>query len=141
MASALHEDLHRAIEVRTGSERSFGLVITLALVVYAGWPVLSGYRPRFWILAPAAVLLAITVLRPSVLRPLNRAWMRLGLLLGAVMNPILLGLFYFGVLVPFGSMFRLSGRDELRLHKSDRETFWVSRQPPGPPPESMSNLF
>jgi hypothetical protein len=79
---------------------------------------------------------------PARLAPLNRAWTGLGLLLFKVVNPLVLGLIYLTTVVPIGLVMRLLGRDLLSL-KFDREaqSYWVVRDPPGPPPETMIHQF
>jgi len=37
---------------------------------------------------------------------------------------------------------RLTGKDPLRLKlDSGADSYWISRKPPGPPPDSMTNQF
>jgi hypothetical protein len=50
-------------------------------------------------------------------------------------------LFVLGV-IPFGLGARLMGKDLLRL-KLDKsaKSYWIVRQPPGPPPETMRNQY
>lgn len=70
------------------------------------------------------------------------AWNMLGQLLGRIMNPIVYGVLFFLIVTPAGLISRLRGRDPLRLKLApEAETYWIIRQPPGPPPESMSKQF
>jgi hypothetical protein len=77
-----------------------------------------------------------------LLRPLNRLWTGVGLVLGRVVNPIVTALLFFIFFVPAGAVLRLLGKDPLRL-KPAREaaTYWIERQPPGPLAESMTKQF
>ena len=78
---------------------------------------------------------------PSVLHPLNRLWMKLGLLLHRVVNPIVMGLLFYGTILPTGLIMRLRGRDLLRLKREPAaDTYWIARTP-GPAPESMRDQF
>jgi hypothetical protein len=74
--------------------------------------------------------------------PLNRAWTRLGLLLGAIVAPIVMGVIYFGLITPMALLARLLGKDFLRL-KGDPEaaTYWLPRQDPRPSPERLRDQF
>ena len=76
------------------------------------------------------------------LGPLNRLWLKFGLLLYKVMNPLILGLLFFVTIMPIGLVMRAFGKDFLRL-KLDRnaKSYWIDRSPPGPPPQSMKNQF
>ena len=67
----------------------------------------------------------------GALAPINRAWFRLGGLMAAIVNPIVLGFIFFGLLTPVALVGRLCGRDELGLKRRARDSYWIGR-PPGP---------
>jgi hypothetical protein len=75
-----------------------------------------------------------------VLAPLKALWLRFGALLHIVVSPVLLGLFFFTAVVPIGLGLRLFGKDPLRL-KRGAATYWIERQPPGPSPGTMTELY
>lgn len=137
-----HEDLSREQLVEGSSDRAFGIVFTVVFLLIAGWPLLFGEGLRWWAAAVAAGFGLITMVQPALLAGLNRQWMKLGILLGKVVSPIALGILFYAVITPIGFALRLSGKDPLRL-KFDRaaESYWINRQPPGPPPDSMTNQF
>lgn len=83
----------------------------------------------------------ISILSPQILGPLNKVWFYLGQFLGKIVSPIVLGIIFFGILTPVGLVTRLFGRDELRLKRSKKDTYWVDRSPPGPQAESFKNQF
>ncbi|HEU0159569.1 MAG TPA: SxtJ family membrane protein [Hyphomicrobiaceae bacterium] len=133
-------EAHTAIAI--GSERSFGLVLAAALTMVAAWPLLTGQDPRWTALALAAGFLVTARVNPPLLRPLNQLWFKFGLLLSRLTTPIVMGLLFFAVVVPTGIVMRLSRKDLLSL-KFDpaAPTYWVKRDPVGPPPDSMLNQF
>jgi len=138
----LHEDLTREDAVRGSSDRSFGLVFAAVAVAVAG---LSAWRGGWvwpYALAAAAAFGGLALVAPRALAPLNKAWLRFGLLLHRIVNPLVMGLMFFLVIAPMGLVMRLGGKDFLRL-RFDRaaRTYWISRQPPGPAPETMRNQF
>ena len=137
-----HEDLTRVERVEESSNRSFGLVFAVVFLMIAARPILDGRALRWWAVVIAATFALLAVLYPSVLTLPNRWWTKFGLLLGKVVSPIALGLLFFGVITPLGAVMRLTGKDPLRL-QLDRKTdsYWILRDPPGPPPESMTNQF
>jgi Saxitoxin biosynthesis operon protein SxtJ len=124
------------------SNRSFGWTfsgIFLAVGVYGLW---RGGAVLSWLLVAAVVMAAVTVTREAWLTPLNRAWMRLGELLGRVVNPLVLGLIFFGVFTPVGLVMRIWGRDAMaRRFKPDLKSYWLERDPPGPADDSYRNMF
>ena len=128
--------------VKPGSERAFGLVFACAFLLLALWPLLEGASPRHWAMTVAAVFALLAWLAPRVLAPLNLLWFRFGELLHRIVSPIALGVIFFGVITPYALVMRLFGRDELRLRKrSARPSYWVRREPPGPPPDSFGDQY
>ena len=138
----MHENLDREEEIGVSSDRSFGIVFTLLFLAVGIWMVLRG-QPNGWLfLASAVLFFVVAMARPSVLGPLNRAWMKFGLLLGRVANPIILGIVFFLVITPMAVVRRLLGKDSLHLEsKSGLESYWIDRNPPDPKPGSMTKQF
>ena len=84
----------------------------------------SGDRRRFCRSGPASL---------QDLRPLNRLWLRFGLLLAAVVSPIVLALLFYLTIAPIGFMMRLAGKDPMRSRRDPNATsYWIRREPPGP---------
>jgi Saxitoxin biosynthesis operon protein SxtJ len=125
------------------SNRTFGLLFigVFALLgfysLWKGW-VVNATQVFF---ALSALLAAITLFAPVFLTPLNKAWYQLGLLLGKVVSPIVLGILFFIVITPVAICMRLAGRDALKLRKQDVSSHWIDRKPPGPEPESFKEQF
>ena len=145
------KDIHERMasgEVRSGgSNRTFGIVFTVASLALAGWLLLgdvsiAGMPAAIFGVAAAAFFLVAALLRPGLLSPLNRAWTALGHVLHKITNPILLAIVFFGVIMPIGLAMRLAGKDSLGL-RADRtaQTYWRERHPPGPSPDSMTQQF
>lgn len=137
-----HEDYSSHAEVQPGSDRVFGIVVGGIFCLFGLLPLRQGNSPRLWILIPGAVLVLVGVLRPISLHSLNVLWMRLGLLLGRVVNPVITGILFFVVITPLALLMRLAGKDPLRLRREpEAPTYWIDRSPPGPDGRSMKNQF
>lgn len=96
-------------------------------MLVAGYQAWRGADAAAWWLLPAALsgVLAMSWTRP--LAPLNRLWMRVGLLLNTVANPLLLGLIYFAAIVPMAILLRLLRKDLLRLRLDpSAATYWIA---------------
>ena len=74
--------------------------------------------------------LVATLVNPDVLLPLNRLWMRFGLLLGMIISPVVMGIIFFGLFTPMSLTMRLFRRDELRLRFKNKKTHWILRDFP-----------
>jgi hypothetical protein len=145
MAGGVHESFEDHGEVDGPSDRSFGLtvggiLVAIGLVRYFAFG--AGLTSTLAISIPGLLLVLSGLAAPGLLGPLNRLWMRLGLLLASIVNPIILFLMYALIFVPVGLAMRLFGRDALRF-KPDREaaSYWIVRDPPGPEPQTMNNQF
>jgi hypothetical protein len=58
-----------------------------------------------------------------------------------IVNPVVMGLLFYGTILPTGLVMRLRGRDLLRLKRDpNAETYWIARAP-GPRPETMRDQF
>ena len=138
----LHETLHRHDAVKGPSDKRFGLtfaaVFTL-IALLALWR--SAPHAPYW-LAAAALCAALALLRPAALAIPNRAWLKLGLALHALVSPLIMGLMFFLVFTPLALLIRLRGKDLLRLRRDpEAPSYWIPRQPPGPAPDTLKQQF
>ena len=137
-----HEELTRKHTVRGSSDRAFGLVFAAFFALVGVSPLWKHHPVRPWALIVGGVCLAVALLRPIWLHRLNQGWIKLGLFLGRVVNPIVMGALFFVVVAPTALIFRLLGKDPLRLSlDAGARSYWIERHPPGPSPETMSNQF
>ena len=136
-----HENL-RQEEVVGGSDRGFGLVFAGVFAIIGAVKLWHGHAGGGIWCAAALVFLILAIVRPMLLAPLNRLWLKLGLLLYKVVNPIVMALIFSLAILPTGLLMRLFRKDPLRL-KCDPQarTFWIERRPPGPAPDTMRNQF
>ena len=130
-------------DLKLPSELSFGLLFSV-IFASAGAYVLYKSSPPVLAAAffvAAAIFLTITVLSPVRLRPLNRAWLKFGIFIGKIVSPIVLGVIFFFVITPYAVVMRLAGRDALKLHKQNVNSYWVDRKPTALDPQSFKNQF
>ena len=125
------------------SDRSFGFTFVVVFLLGTAWAAWTRHVPVAIVLAVlCGVTLAVTLANAKLLHPLNRAWMKVGAAIHAVVNPIVLGGIFFLVIAPVGIVMRLAGRDALRRRlEPDARTYWIERAPPGPAPDSLPNQF
>ena len=84
---------HQSIQM--GSNRSFGIVFFIFFLIIALWPLLNNNEIRLWSLIISLIFLILGILNSKLLSPLNKLWMRFGLLLGRIVSPIIMGIIYF----------------------------------------------
>jgi hypothetical protein len=141
-AQSTHEAFERDEQIVAGSDRSFGFVMA---GVFALLSLLNAWhvgRVWPWTGGLAALFLAAALFRPAVLYPLNRIWLKFGLFLHRIVNPLIMALLFYGTVLPTGLTLRAMGKDLLRLKREpDASSYWIVRAPPGPSPETMRDQF
>lgn len=136
------ENLDRNEAVQASSERSFGIVFTVVFSLIALYPLIHGGPLRLWAMAVAAAFMAVALIRPQLLAPLNKLWFRFGMLLHRIVSPVAMGIIFFGAIMPMGLAMRALGKRPLRLDLDpDAKSYWIPREPPGPEAKSMSDPF
>ena len=80
-----------------------------------------------------------SLVAPTHLGGVQRAWMAFGLALSKITSPIFMSIVYIGVITPIGILRRNIGRDPLVPVSGPDRSVWVERQPN--PPKKMERLF
>lgn len=115
--------------VKAGSNRGLGIVFAAVFAIIGLYPLLGGGGIRIWALVIAALFLAVAFLAPGLLAVPNRLWTKFGLLLGAIVAPIVMMLVFFAAVTPIGLFMRAMGRDLLRQKRDpDTQTYWIKRE-------------
>jgi len=110
--------------------------------IVGAWPMFGGSEPFWWSVAVAGVFAFAALVRPAALAPLNRLWTAFGLLLHRITNPLFLGVIFFLAILPTALILRALGKDLLRIRlDKSAPTYWIKREPPGPPPATMTRQF
>ena len=108
--------------------RNFGIVFFIVFLIIGLWPLIYSTNVRLWSLIIAVIFLALAFLRPNLLTPLNKIWIKLGQILGKYISPIFLSIIYFIVLTPIGILLKIFKKDILDL-KIDKkiDSYWKTR--------------
>jgi hypothetical protein len=139
-----HEDLQERGDVKLPSERSFGITFAVVFTLFALWLYWRKGLPleALLVLAAAVIFAILAYQSPLALRPLNRVWMKFGLLLHKIINPLVMGLLFFVVFTPTAIIMRLLRKDLLRLKKEPGvASYWIPRSVETDPPSNMKNQY
>jgi len=121
----------RFYEIELPSNRKFGLFFTFLFATTAAYFYYSTNLSLAYVfIVAASIFLLVTLIKSDALLPLNKLWMRFGLLLGMLVSPIVLGIIFFGMFTPIAILMRWSGRDELRLKFNQKASHWITRSEP-----------
>lgn len=136
-----HEEI-RHLPVQSSTNRSFGIVMAIFFSIVGLIPLRHGLDPRWPLVVLAVLFFLLAIVAPKTLKYLNFLWTQLGLALGFVMTPIVMGVMFYGVFTPIGFLMRLAGKDPLRLKfEPNAKTYWIDRSPPGPEPATLKRQF
>lgn len=110
------------------SNKKFGYFFSFIFLILASYFLYSSNKIiGYLLIITALIFFVITIIKPSLLLPLNKMWMYLGFILGKIISPIVLGIIFFGLFTPYGIAMRMMGRDELYLKKTKKQSHWIHR--------------
>ena len=109
--------------------REFGLTVGFVFGLIGCFLLWRGKEHYFYFLILAVVLLICGLLIPQILKPVQKVWMAIALLIGWVMTRVILSVLFYLVITPLGILARLLGKDALDL-KFDRNahSYWILRK-------------
>ena len=116
-------------EVKLPSNRKFGFFFAAILLLASSYLYYVDNKVMVYIFGViCGIFLIVTIINADALLPLNKLWMKFGILLGKIVSPIIMGIIFFGIFTPIAILMRLSGRDELRLRFKKKKTHWINRK-------------
>jgi len=122
--------------------RNFGFTVGIAMLVLGAllfWKEKSSW-PYFSVVGGLFVLLG--ALAPSLLRSIERVWMKVALIMGWVMTRVILGILFVLIFSPAGLIIRLLGKDPMRLRiDRDKSSYWQKRDSASSVPERLERMF
>jgi len=117
-------------DIKSGKKelREFGLTMGVILVILGGVALWRG-RPTYpYLFGCGALFAAAGLALPAALKPLQKAWMAFGIMLGFVMSRVVLAILFYAVITPIGLATKIFGMDVLdqRIDKK-ANTYWKDR--------------
>ena len=124
--------------IKISSNKSFGIVFFVFFLIVSFYPILNESEMRLWALVISIIFLVLGLLNSNILTPLNKVWFKIGILLGKIVSPIVMGVIFFIVVTPISLIMRLLGKDVLNIKKNKKETYWIQKTGPK---SKMKNQF
>ena len=110
------------------SNRSFGLLFFIVFIAVGLWPIIKGEEANIYLILISLFFLIFGLINSKILSPFNKAWIKLGEILGLIIAPIIMALVYFIILTPISLMLRMFGKDLLGLKfMKKQDTYWIKR--------------
>ena len=126
-------------KIKMSSNRNFGLVFFIVFLILGLWPIKNEEEIRIWLVIISLIFLILGMVKSKLLTPLNHLWFKFGIILGAIVAPIVMGVVFFLVVTPIGIVMKLIGKDLLnKKHNKKKETYWIKRKTS---PGSMKRQF
>ena len=118
-------------KIKMGSNRSFGIVFAVVFLIIALWPLKNGYSILITPLTISLIFLFLGLINSKFLNPLNKLWFKFGLVLGAIIAPIVMCIIYFLVVTPIGLIMKIIGKDLLNTkYDKTKKSYWMQRKTP-----------
>ncbi len=113
--------------IKLPSNKNFGIVFFIFFLLVSIFPLLKNDKIIIWALIVSIIFLILGLLNSSFLTPLNKIWFKIGILLGNIISPIIMGGIFFCVMTPISLIMKLLGKDLLNLKKNKKESYWIKK--------------
>lgn len=111
------------------NNRSFGILFFIVFLLIGLYPILNEGKPNIYFLLLSLPFIILGLLNSKFLTPLNKAWLKLGEILGMIIAPIIMAIVYFAILTPISLLVRILGKDLLGIKFNKKlETYWINRK-------------
>ena len=114
-------------KIKLGSNRSFGIVFFIVFLIISIYPLLNDNSIRLWSLVIGIIFLILGLVESKILTPLNIIWMKLGMYLGIIVSPIVMGIVFFLVVTPISFIMKILRKDLLNLKMNKERTYWIEK--------------
>jgi hypothetical protein len=126
-------------KIKISSNRSFGLTFFVVFLIIGTWPILNNEELRIWSIIISFVFFILGLINSKLLLPLNKLWFKFGIMLGAIIAPIIMGIVFFVVVMPTGIIMKLLGKDLLGMkYNKSKKSYWTIEKKVN---NSMKNQF
>ena len=125
-------------KIKLPTNRNFGIVFFVVFLIIAFWPLLNHNEIRYWSLIISLVFFVLGAINSQLLTPLNKIWLKIGILLGNIISPIVLALIFFFVVTPTSIILKIMGKDILNLKNKNVKSYWIKKNSDK---SSMKNQF
>ena len=120
--------MKRNSNIKISSNRNFGLVFFIVFLIVSIWPLTYDEPVRIWSAIISSVFLILGLMNSKLLTPLNKLWFKFGMILGAIVSPVVMGVVFFLVVTPIGLIMKIMGKDLLnKKYDKKKRTYWIKR--------------
>lgn len=111
-----------------GANRSFGILFFIVFLIIGIYPLINDNPIRLWSLLVSTVFLILGLSNSRILTPFNIIWIKLGIYLGIIISPIVMGFVFFLVVTPISLIMKLLRKDLLKLKINKKKSYWLEKE-------------
>ena len=117
-------------KIKMGSNKSFGIVFFIVFFIIAFWSFRGDFsQVKVLPIIFSLIFLILGLKNSNLLTPLNKIWFKFGMLLGAIVSPIVMAAIFFLVVTPIGLIMQLLGKDLLKKkYEKNKKSYWIERE-------------
>jgi len=132
-------------KIKSGKKelRQFGLTIAVASGLLGGLLLFRERSGYFYFFAASVGFLLLGLAAPILLKPIQKAWMSVAVLIGWVMTRVILIILFYLVITPLGLLAKLFGKRflDIGFKNNDQDSYWVTRPVRDSEQKSLENQF
>ena len=120
--------MNKFFKNKNKSNKSFGIIFFIVFLIIGLWPLINGEDVRIWSILVSLPFLILGILNSRILSPLSYVWIKLGIIMGKFISPIIMAIIFYLLISPFGIVMRIFGRDLLMKKYSKKSSYWIKRE-------------
>jgi hypothetical protein len=115
-------------ETKTGELRKFGIIVGSVLMVLGIFPLLKGKELNLFLILPGGLLFITALIRPALLGPVNKMWLKAGHLLGRINSFIILSVIFYLIFTPMRLLLSTFSKEKKFAFKPSKDSYWIRRR-------------
>jgi len=120
--------MNKFFKKKNKSNKSFGIIFFIVFLIIGFWPLINGEGVRIWSILVSLSFLILGFLNSKILSPLSYTWIKLGIIIGNFISPIVMAIIFYLLISPFGIVMRIFGKDLLMKKYSKKSSYWIKRE-------------
>jgi hypothetical protein len=132
----------RSIKSGKKELRQFGITIGIVLGLLGIWFFWVGKEGKYLLIIGAILFSSLGLIFPLVLKPFQKLWMTLAILMGWLVTRVIVTVLFYLVVTPIGIFAKLCGKKFLnvKLDKS-ADSYWIKRTHTTPDKQAYEKQF
>jgi len=113
---------------KTGELRKFGIIVGSVLIVLGTFRLPKARDLNLYLVLPGGLLFIAALIRPTLLGPVNKIWLRAGHVLGRINSFIILSVIFYLIFTPMRLLVRTFSKEKKFAFKMSKDSYWIRRK-------------